>query len=213
MNTPFQEMEPLLWRVYWLEQARKEEPARGLLQGRRPQTREEAALKARLEEALQAKEELILKNMGLVRAVALRYEEVGRGLGVGMEDLVQGGVVGLMRALETFDPRKGFAFSTWAYHQIRAEVQRTLAAYRSRAREVSLEEPLTEDPEGPTLGDTLPSPLERPEEAYERRETGRKLRERLGPGLAETLLASEDPRRLARRLGIGPEEAWGLGEG
>jgi RNA polymerase sigma factor (sigma-70 family) len=61
-------------------------------------------------ECLQAKHLMVSSNMRLVIAVAKRY---GR-MGVPLSDLVQEGSIGLMRAAEKYDPKRGFKFSTYA---------------------------------------------------------------------------------------------------
>ena len=73
-------------------------------------------LAQRIEQGDQAaKEEMIVGNLGLVHALAARYS----GRGVPLEDLVQEGTVGLMRAVERFDHRRGLQFSTYAVWWIR----------------------------------------------------------------------------------------------
>ena len=69
-----------------------------------------------------AKNELITRNLRLVVNVAKNY--VGRGLS--LLDLVQEGNMGLMKAIEKFDYRKGFKFSTYATWWIRQAVTRSL---------------------------------------------------------------------------------------
>ncbi len=70
-----------------------------------------------------AKEELLNANVRLVASVARRY--LGRGLP--LEDLMQEGMIGLMRAIEKYNYRKGYRFSTYATHWIRQAVSRALA--------------------------------------------------------------------------------------
>ena len=71
----------------------------------------------------QAKERMINSNLRLVVHVARRYT----GHGVPLGDLVQEGVIGLNRAAEKFDWRKGFKFSTYATWWIRQACQRAVA--------------------------------------------------------------------------------------
>ena len=61
--------------------------------------------------ARSAKQQMVESNMRLVISIARRYQNIE---GIGISDLVQEGSMGLMRAVEKFDPTKGFKFSTYA---------------------------------------------------------------------------------------------------
>ncbi len=71
-------------------------------------------------EALEAR--LVELNLGLAASVAMRF----RGRGADQEDLVQIGSIGLLKAVRSFDPTRGFAFSTYAVPLIIGEIRRFL---------------------------------------------------------------------------------------
>ncbi len=84
---------------------------------------EEVDLAQRIERGdLAAKERMINSNLRLVVSQARRYQ----GHGLPMEDLVQEGMLGLIRAVEKFDWRRGFKFSTYGTLWIRQALQRGL---------------------------------------------------------------------------------------
>jgi len=84
---------------------------------------EEVELAKRIERGdLAAKEQMINSNLRLVVSQARRYQ----GHGLPMEDLVQEGMLGLIRAVEKFDWRRGFKFSTYGTLWIRQAIQRGL---------------------------------------------------------------------------------------
>jgi RNA polymerase primary sigma factor len=70
-----------------------------------------------------AKDTLINSNLRLVNSIAQRYQ----GRGVPMEDLMQEGVIGLIRAADKYNWRRGFRFSTYATHWIRQTILRAIA--------------------------------------------------------------------------------------
>lgn len=69
-----------------------------------------------------AKRTLMLHNIRFVAHVAKRYQSYG----VGIEDLVQEGVLGLNRAIELFKPAKGYKFTTYAFWWVRQAITKSL---------------------------------------------------------------------------------------
>jgi RNA polymerase primary sigma factor len=85
---------------------------------------EEVALAKRIERGDRAAHErMVNSNLRLVVSLAKRYQ----GHGVSLGDLIQEGIIGLNRAVEKFDHRKGFKFSTYATWWIRQACQRAVA--------------------------------------------------------------------------------------
>lgn len=88
-----------------------------------PKHRERVALERAIREGVKARERFVQSNLRLVVANARRYA----GGKVSMSDLIQEGNLGLITAVEKFDWRKGFKFSTYATWWVRQAMQRALS--------------------------------------------------------------------------------------
>jgi RNA polymerase primary sigma factor len=77
-----------------------------------------------------ARRTLIERNLRLVVSVAVRY----RRSGVPLEDLIQEGNIGLIEAVERFDPERGYRFSSYAVWRIRKAIQKAVAAQSRTVR-------------------------------------------------------------------------------
>src|SRR5437588_8464985 len=93
---------------------------------------EEVELAQQIERGdLAAKDRLVNSNLRLVIANARKYQ----GHELPLLDLIQEGILGLIRAAEKFDYRKGFKFSTYATFWVRQAIQRALD---NRARTIRI---------------------------------------------------------------------------
>ncbi|URD81427.1 CemA family [Musa troglodytarum] len=81
-----------------------------------------AELHTKMIECSLAREKLAMSNVRLVMSIAQKYDNMGTA----MADLIQAGLIGLLRGIEKFDSSKGFKISTYVYWWIRQGVTRTL---------------------------------------------------------------------------------------
>ncbi len=109
---------------------------------------EELALVGRLKEDDGAiRRTLIERNLRLVVFIARKFENTG----VMLEDLISIGTIGLIKAVNTFDPQKKIKLATYASRCIENEVLMFLRRHSRTKLEVSLDEPLKTDWDGNEL--------------------------------------------------------------
>jgi RNA polymerase primary sigma factor len=196
------------------------------LKGFPPLTREqEHELALRVKKGEEAARELLVRhNLPFVVSISRKY--LGRG--ARLDDLIQEGNIGLLKAVEHFDPHKGTRFSTYAIWWIRAYIQKYLKDARSSVRggdsegriyqrDLSLDTPIDDEGDVSHL-DLLESPLPGPENVALSRERdddvnealGR-LRKRLGDlgwDIVNERLKQESPKtleELGKRFGVSRE--------
>ena len=107
---------------------------------------EEAALIERMEEEDAVRAKLVEHNLRLVVYIAKKFENTG----VGIEDLISIGTIGLVKAINTFRPEKNIKLATYASRCIENEILMFLRKGQN-LHELSLEEPLTGDNDGNEL--------------------------------------------------------------
>lgn len=109
---------------------------------------EESDLLLRLEDGdADVKTVLIERNLRLVVYIARKFENTG----VGIEDLVSIGTIGLIKAVNTFDPKKRIKLATYASRCIENEILMHLRRNNKTRAEVSFDEPLNIDWDGNEL--------------------------------------------------------------
>ena len=135
---------------------------------------EEADYIQRMEEGDEnARQELITHNLRLVSHIARKYQVPGYG----QDDLISIGVIGLIKAVNSFKATAGTSLGTYAARCIENEILMTLRASRKRRGDVSLSDPIGTDGEGNdiTFMDILGTDQDELEETVIRRVTLEKV--------------------------------------
>eukprot|EP00977_Amphora_coffeiformis_P024077 scaffold15034_cov181-Amphora_coffeaeformis.AAC.9 len=100
------------------------------------------AIRQAIEEGLEAKNKLVTSNLRLVQSVVNTYIRNGLSAQYNAGDMMQDGIVALIRAAEKFEPDRGWKFSTYAMYWVRASVKRNQVA---QSRIVNVPHRLYED--------------------------------------------------------------------
>ncbi|MBP1573236.1 MAG: RNA polymerase sporulation sigma factor SigE [Oscillospiraceae bacterium] len=114
---------------------------------------EEKAFELLKTDEKRGRELLIIHNLRLVVYIAKKFESTG----VGIEDLISIGTIGLIKAVKTFCPQKNIKLATYASRCIENEILMYLRKSSQRKKEISIDEPLNVDWDGNELllGDIL----------------------------------------------------------
>ena len=109
-----------------------------------PKEEEELIKKLTEEDNLQTRQILVERNLRLVVYIAKKFENTG----IGIEDLISIGTIGLMKGVNTFNSDKNIKLATYASRCIENEILMLLRSKRRQAHEVSLYDPIGTDKEG-----------------------------------------------------------------
>ncbi|QSO49067.1 RNA polymerase sporulation sigma factor SigK [Alicyclobacillus mengziensis] len=143
---------------------------------------------------------LIKHNLRLVAHVAKKFDSSG----IDHDDLISIGTVGLIKAVETFQPTKGTKFATYAARCIQNEILMQLRAQKKTRKDVSLNSPIGTDKEGNeiTIGDVLGSEADETEEEVSKRMEIRSMLKLMD------VLDARERRVIELRFGLADGEEW-----
>lgn len=141
-----------------------------------------------------ARNVLTERNLRLVAHIMKKYDRTGEDA----EDLISIGTIGLIKAINTFDPHKGARLATYAARCIENEILMHLRTVKKTRSEVSLQDPIGVDKEGNeiTLIDILGTNPEVVEDKVETRFEQRRLLEKMNR------LSRQEKKVLALRFGF-----------
>lgn len=111
------------------------------------QEEEEELLKKLANEDMEARQVLVERNLRLVVYIAKKFENTG----VGLEDLISIGTIGLMKAINTFNVEKNIKLATYSSRCIENEILMHLRRNNRMKSEISIDEPLNQDGDGNEL--------------------------------------------------------------
>lgn len=121
--------------------------ANGLLPEKPTTEQEKALVEALTSGNMEAKQELIERNLRLVVYTAQKFENTG----INLEDLISVGTIGLIKAVSSFKGDKNIKMATYASRCIENEILMHLRKVSKNKKEVSIDEPLNTDSEGNEL--------------------------------------------------------------
>lgn len=151
------------------------------------------------EEMEEARHILILRNLRLVAHIVKKYQNASEET----EDLISIGTIGLIKAIQTYDDKKGCRLATYAARCIDNELLMMLRAKKKTAKDVSLYEPIGTDKEGNEIN-ILDVALTQQEDFaadYAKREDVKKLYE-----LVNRELTGREREIIILRYGLGRQE-------
>ncbi|MDO4291816.1 MAG: RNA polymerase sporulation sigma factor SigK [Eubacteriales bacterium] len=146
----------------------------------------------------EARRLLIERNLRLVAHIAKKYGSADED----MEDLISIGTIGLIKAVETFDPDKNCRLAAYAARCIDNELLMLLRSKKKTSREVSLFEPIGTDREGNEIN-LLDVMVQEQPDVVEEMEKLRCLK--LLRGILERALTGRERQVLCLRYGLGGE--------
>lgn len=148
----------------------------------------------------EAYQTLIKHNLRLVAHVAKKFDSST----IDHDDLISIGTVGLIKAVETFQPTKGTKFATYAARCIQNEILMQLRAQKKTRKDVSLNSPIGTDKEGNeiTIGDILGSEADETEEEVSKRMEIRSMLKLMD------VLDARERKVIELRFGLADGEEW-----
>ncbi len=143
----------------------------------------------------QAREKLILHNLRLVSHIVRKYY----GTAKNQDDLVSIGSIGLVKAVDTFDPDNGTRFATYAAKCIQNEILMHFRSQKKRSQEVSIHETIDVDRDGNPL--TYMDVIATEDNVAE--EADAKIKGAMVRRLVETVLEERERQIIVLRYGLG----------